>query len=102
MKQFRWKLDTSSLGTELKVTDAQVFINLLHIASNTAYKDGMGRDFMRRLYNVCNKVENDGVGTIELEDAEFELLKEMFERAKWGSRNMKLVCQVYDAIEGVK
>lgn len=101
MKLFKWKLDTSFSKELVNVTPSELWISHFNGALMTAYKDGLGRDYMRRVFNICNKVEKDGVGVIELEDVEFELIKECFERAKGHPVLSKLWNQIYSAIDEV-
>ena len=102
MKQFKWKLDTSFANEEIKVTPSQLFLSYLNGALTSAYKDGIGRDYLRRAFKISEKVEASTTDTIELEDAEFELIKEAFERAKFNPAIAKVVVQIYDAIDNAK
>lgn len=104
MKSFKWKLDRSSIKGDAaeKISDAELFLGYLNGASRSAYKDGLGNNLMRRLFNIANKIEKSTDGTIELEDSEFDFVEEVFERAKFDPSVNKMVMQTYTAIENTK
>ena len=103
MKSFAWKLDVSFASKEEigKISMQQLWINHFHGALASAWKDGIGRDFQRRAYNICNKIEGSmlDIGVVELEDAEFELIRETFERAKCHPSLLKIWNQIHDSID---
>ncbi len=71
-------------------------------ACQSAFKDGLGREHIRRLYNICNRIERSENGTIELEDAEFEFLEDTFSRAKFNPLMSKMVIQIYDKLDDTR
>lgn len=101
MKKFKWKLDTSFVVEKSSdFSDRGLFLNYFNAALNTAYKDGLGREYIRRAFNIANKIEAcNGSETVDLEDSEFELLKEAFERGKFPSQGGRILVQIYDAID---
>ena len=104
MKTFTWKLDrTASKGDKAEATsDADLFLGYLNGACRSAYKDGMSNTLMRRLFNISNAIEKSKNGKIEMEDAEFSLIEEAFERAKFDPSVNKMVIQIYDSIDKTK
>lgn len=101
---FKFKLDFSKIlqEGEKEPNIKQVFLNIFDAALSSAYRDGLGKDLMRRSFNIGNKIEDAEGDTVELSDAEYELLKEAFERAKLNSNVKKLLIQVYDNIDEAK
>ena len=102
MKTFRYNLDTSFIKEPLEVTPQQLWINHFYGALQTAYKDGLGMDFQKRVFKITDKVEKATEDVVQLEDAEFDLLKECFERAKCPPALVKIWVQIHDAIEEAK
>lgn len=79
-----------------------LFISYLNGALSSTYKDGLKHDFMRRLFNISNKVEAADSDHVELEDAEFELIDEAFKNGRFNPAVSKVVVQIFDAIEEAK
>lgn len=104
MKKFKWKMDRSVVKGDQSedVNDADIFIGYLHGAFQSAFKDGLSREYMRRAFKIAEKVESSKDGMIELEDAEFGLIDDAFTRAKFNPRISKMVIQIYDALETAK
>lgn len=102
MKTFRWKIDTSFTKEVIEITPQQLFINHFYGALNTSYKDGLGMEYQRRVFKISDKVEKSTEDTVQLEDAEFDLLQECFERAKCPPALVKIWVQIHDAIEEAK
>ena len=102
-----FKID-SSFATEAERKDfnpKKVFENFLMGAMRLAYKDGIGMEYQRRIHKIMDKLDactNSGADFLELEDAEFALVKEAFDRAKFPAENHCVVCQIYDFIEAAK
>jgi hypothetical protein len=102
--QFKWKLDFSKIlqANEKAPDQKQVFTNIFDSALNSAYRDGLSRDYTRRSFNIINKVELSETEFIDLTEKEFELLEEAFDKAKMPSNLKKVLVQIYDNIEEIK
>lgn len=104
MKKLKWKMDRSKFkgNKSENVSDAELFIGYMNGAFQSAFKDGLSREYMRRAFKISEKIESSKDGMIELEDAEFELLEDAFTRAKFNPIISKMVVQIYDAIDAAK
>jgi len=99
MKNLRWKLDISHFTDADTADPKAVFSNFLIGALRLGYKDGLGREFQRRLFKIQDKLDKASTDLLELEDAEFDMVKEAFERAKFQPEVVKTLNQIYDFIE---
>lgn len=104
MKKFKWKMDRSVVKGDKSenVSDAELFIGYMNGAFQSAFKDGLSREYMRRAFKISEKIEASKDGVVELEDAEFGLIDDTFTRAKFNSIISKMVVQIYDAIDATK
>jgi len=98
MKSFKWKIGLEFVKDE-KVDVVQIVTDHITAAMRYAYKDGLSWDCQRRLVKILDKIETDKTGTVKLEDAEFDLLKESFKRAKFPPATTRVLNKIYDAIE---
>ena len=98
MKTIKWKLDLSHLNEQEmgQLTDKKIFENYLLTALRLGFKDGLSMDYQRKLFKILDKLEKTQIDSIELEDAEFEMVDEAFSRAKFNPEAVRLVNQIYD------
>ena len=103
MKNFKWKLDFSFLEENQRPTDhAKWFENAFVGALMSRYKDGVSISNQRVLFKIMSKIEASETETIELEDAEFELIKEAFMNGKFNPAGYKVSCQIAQNIDDAK
>ena len=107
MKRLKWKLDTSFASEQEKAAaekedPKQLYLSFLNGALNSTYKDGLRKDFMIRLFKVTEKVEKAKTSYVDLEDAEFSLVEEAFEKSKFPAKFQKILAQIYASIDEAK
>lgn len=108
MKKFKWRLDLSSLEDiamtpqEAAMTAKEWFIKLLDAGFDMVYPRGLNKELLRRSIKITDKIEAATDDYIELEDAEFSLISETFDKATFKRILAKVVEQVYQAIESAK
>lgn len=81
---------------------SEVFLEWIVSALLSAHPDGLSFKEQRMLYKVLDKIEiafKELKETVELEDAEYELLKEAFKTAKLPITSCKVVNLFYDIFE---
>ena len=100
MKKFKWKLDFSFLPDERRPTDeVRWFEEAIIGALMTRYKEGVPLSIQRTIFNIMNKVEKSENEIIELEEAEFDLIKESFLNGKFNPAGYKISVQIEKNIE---
>jgi len=99
MKKLKWKIDTSFFKDEKEIGKKELFTNYLMQAAQLRFKDGLGLKYQRILLKVMDKAEAAKNDFLELEDAEFEFIKDCFDNAKFSPQVVKVVNQIYDFIE---
>jgi len=106
MKKLKIELDIDKIKKceeFFKTTvSSELWVIMLHHAVNKLYKDGLNPQTQRRCFNLCNKLEECKESVIELEDAQFELIAEAFEKAKFPSLFGDTLEQIYEAIDDTK
>lgn len=103
MKKMQWKLklDFASESEKKDTNEKKLFENFILAALRLGFRDGLSPDYQRRLFKVMDKLDavDPSCDNLDLEDAEFEMIKEAFDRAKFPPDNFRVVCQIYDFIE---
>lgn len=100
MKELNLSLDLSRISDEnpdLK----KIWEGFIIAGARTAYKDGIDIKMQSRLIKIIDKIElaNDSV---QLEDAEYDVLKEISERAKFDPAYSRIGFQIGQKIAGIK
>ena len=76
----------------------EVWNNFLVVGCRSAFKDGLDLVHQARLANIIDKMDK-GNGSIELEDAEFAILKDIQLRAKFDPSYCKTVVKINERIQ---
>lgn len=101
MKKFKWKINTEFF--EEKIEDPKkIFQTSLLSAITLRYKDGLGYELHRRLQKILDKLESSEGEYLNLEDAEFSLIKDSFIESKFPPNVNKIINIYYDNIESVE
>ena len=99
MKSLNLDLDLSFItGDKPKIKD--IWDNFLINGSRAAYKDGVDLKMQSKLVKILDKLKDEG--TIELEDAEFDVLKDIKERAKFDPNYARLGSRILQKLEEAK
>lgn len=103
MKTFKYTLNFDCFKEEDKPKDLKEYpSNLVVAALRLRFKDGLSMDSQRRLFKIMDKMDNSKDFSVELEDAEFELIDDAFKNAKFPPELNKVVCQMYDFIDAAR
>ncbi len=100
MKTFKWKLNFDFLEEAQRPTDYKKWFESVLIGTSTSrFKDGVNLKSQRTLFNIMNKIDASITEFIELEDSEFEFLKDVFENGKFNPAGFRISVQIQDAID---
>lgn len=102
MKTINISLDLSEIKIQGDVTTLTSIWKLYILNGvRTTYKDGSDGDLLYKIGKIISKIKDDSK-EIELEDAEYVVLKEINERGKFDSTWYTFVPQIKQRIEEVK
>lgn len=90
---------------EEKVKDAQITFNFISMGVNSKYPNGLDEEYRRSFAHIQNKFDKaieDNEKSVNLEEAEFNLIKNSIQDGKFAAINSKLVVMLEDAIEESK
>lgn len=101
MKKLKLALDVSKAPAPLAetVTQAKVWEDIIIAGAQSAYRDGGNIALLRKLDKLLKHIESAVDGVAELEDAEFEVLKDIAERGKFNPLYRSLAIQFADLVD---
>jgi len=104
MKRFKWQIDISKLkgAKENKATPKEIFFSFLDGGLVSMFERGLAKEALRQLFKIKDKIDADETGSVDLEDAEFKLVYDTFEKGKFGPQGAQVVNQIYDNIDEAK
>ena len=100
MKTLTIALDLSFITTELPPLK-NVWEAFLISGARSVYKDNLDLRMLTRINSIIEKISSAN-GTVDLEDAEFDIFKDLKERGKFDPSYYKIGTQILKHIEGVK
>lgn len=101
MKTLNLEIDLSFIKEEPKPNLIKTWEGFIMNGLRTTYRDGIDFSLQRKLEKIFNKLEVS-IGTLELEDAEFDVLKDIKDRSKFDPSLYKTTIQCNQRIEEAK
>lgn len=111
MKRVRYQLSEEQLK-KLKLSDEEIsalkqkgqktmFENILNSGVRSVYKNGIGGKLQRTFGRVLDKLDSDGEGCLNLEEAEFEFVQEVIcsENSRFDVGTTRLVLMYEKALK---
>ena len=101
MKTLELDLDLSLIKTNEVLTNQSVWEGFIIQGARSAFKDGVDLKMQSKLLKIIDKI-NSANGSVELEDAEFEVIKDIKDKSKFDVSYFRIGSQIMEKIQEVK
>ena len=98
MKSFNLTLE---IPKNFQMTQYNCWEHFIIRGANTIYKDGIDIKTSRRINKILDLIEKSN-GSVELEDADFEIVKNIVDRGKFDAQLRLVVEQIAKSVEDAK
>lgn len=105
MKTLNLSVNTDGLKEDPKPSIIQIWENFILGGCQSTYKEGLNLKMQCQLMSIMNKlkkVTDDATNVLELEDAEFDIFKNIAEKGKFLPNAYKVLSQISEKINEVK